>query len=280
MAGPSARRQPPHPLAIGLCALTWVVVVESLSSWPVLALMCAGAVGLQWRDGGGNSRPGRAAAGWALPFLLLYVAIGSLFGTVSETVWWRGPHLPGLGTLVLGPESLEAALVRGLRLWNLLVFLSWFGQVVRPDDITHWLGRRFARAGLTVQMVIGFVPQLLRERERVEALLRLRAGNPTGGIRMRVRHLAVVYQTLLMNGLERAWTLAESMYTRGYGGPGRTQYRPPRWRRQDSGVAAGCALALALAVWSGLGRASGWEQGLAAAIPVVAGAWMGGRRVA
>ncbi|MCL6600436.1 MAG: energy-coupling factor transporter transmembrane protein EcfT [Alicyclobacillus macrosporangiidus] len=276
-----ARWRPrPHPAAMGLCALAWGVVVYRTPSWEVLLAMLVASMAVHHRMARGpGSGSGMGAVWWALPFLVLYMAIGSLFGTVAGTVWWRGPHIPGLGTLLITPGSLEDAVRRGLRLWNLLLWMAWFGRVVRPDDITCWLGRRFGRAGLTVQMVVGFVPQLLRERDRVAELLRLRAGAlSSGGLRERVRMLAVVYQTLLMNGLERAWTLAESMYARGYGAPGRTAYRPPRWRGQDALLAGVSALAALMALLPLAGGPARWTEVLAAALALAAGAWTGGRQ--
>jgi energy-coupling factor transporter transmembrane protein EcfT len=240
----------PHPTLMGLSALSWALAVYSVNTVLEQGVMLAVVVvllNLNSRDGQGGNR----LLAWSIPMMFLYALVSSLFGTSTGPVLWRGPHIPALGTLTLTAGSIRDSLLRTLRIWDLLTLMIVLMRSIRSDDISHWLGRRFTRISLTLSMILNFMPNLIAERSRVSDMVMFRGDMDATTPRMkRLRAHGVVYQTLLMNALERSWLLAESMHVRGYGGNGRTNYGRPRWYRLDVWMGYAFVLsAVATIIW-------------------------------
>ena len=227
-------RRRPHPLvtltfAIGLFLIVFGLhtALQQVILW-LNALLLAGI--------GTRSSFSRVLtrAAWSAPWILVYTLVSALLLPNQGGVFWAGPSLPLLGTLALSWHGLLSSLVRGLRLWVLLLTGLAMGRLIRMEDVTTWFSSRFARTSLTLAMVLSFIPNLQAERQRLVELNAVRgalSGNRS--LRVRAKRTAVVYQTLLHNALDRAWILAESMHVRGYGGAKRSFYRPPIWRPMD-----------------------------------------------
>lgn len=236
----------PHPTLLGLYVLSWGIAVYSVhtvAQQVVMLTVVLGVLSMTSADGRGGTR----LLAWSVPMMFLYTLVSSLFGISDGVVLWYGPHIPTLGTLTISTGGIRDSLLRTLRLWDLLTFLVIVMRRIRPDDIAHGLGRRFARVSLTLSMILNFMPTLLAERRRVADMVVLRGAIGSNTARStRLRAQAVVYQTLLMNALDRSWRLAESMHVRGYGSARRTNYKRAKWYRVD--IWMGTVLLAALGV--------------------------------
>lgn len=187
---------------------------------------------------------------WPMPWILLYTAFTALLTPEPAAAFWQGPRIPLLGTVSLSWLGLTTALTQGLRLWATLITVMALGAMVRVDDITAWLGARFARTSLTLAMVLSFIPNLQAERQRLLELNLVRGVTlASGPLKTRVKKAAFVYLALLQNALERSWMLAESMHVRGYGSARRTRYRPQVWRNRDWLLMTFALLLLLAAGW-------------------------------
>lgn len=233
-----------HPTTLLFAIVAWVWGVYLLHTLAGLAVYLGGAVAVQLLLAPRQQsavRMIRSLAAIGL-MIVLFAVISALFATGTGRVLWQGPHISDLGTLQLTSGSVTAGFQRALRIWALLLGVAAFAARVRPDDVTVWLGRWFSRAGLTLSMIMTFLPMVQRERQRLTEFVWARAGFGQGRKQSwldGVRAAAVVVQALLANALERSWTLAESMYVRGYTASGRTLYRRASWSRFDVGMLAG-----------------------------------------
>ncbi|MCL6452092.1 MAG: energy-coupling factor transporter transmembrane protein EcfT [Alicyclobacillus sp.] len=257
-----------HPVTWLVAMAAWVWAVYRLQSLSALAAYAALGVGLQAllnRDPLGRRVLMRAlsAAFAAAAMVALFALVSALFADGGR-VWWRGPHIPGLGTLQLTSSGVALGLSRALRIWGLLLGVAAWASHVRPDDVTVWLGRRFARAGLTLAMIFTFLPTVRREYQRLGEYVRTRTGlDAIRSRRARLRAMGVILQALLANALERSWILAESMYVRGYSAQGRSRYRQTRWSAVDAVFAGALAAALAAALTAALVARSSSAGGVA-----------------
>lgn len=246
-------RRRPHPLVLLTFAVGLFLTVLGLHTVGQQILMWFNALALAG-IGKRNSLPRvLARAVWSAPWILVYTLVSALLLPSQGVQLWTGPSVPLLGTLALSWTGILTSLARGLRLWVLLLTGLAMGRLIRMEDVTAWLGSRFARTSLTLAMVLSFIPNLQAERQRLVGLNAVRgAMSANRSLRVRAKRTAVVYQTLLHNALDRAWVLAESMHVRGYGGARRTFYRRSVWRQMDiwllGASLALCALAVGLYV--------------------------------
>jgi energy-coupling factor transporter transmembrane protein EcfT len=237
----------PHPVASLVCFVGTAVEIGAVQSW--LALVISTALVLWLVKQAARERESiwflvRAS----VPLLLFYTLIGCWFAQPGDHILLQGPHVKYLGTLAISLESLGGTLFRAIRFWGILLLMAVLGSVTDAEDVAQWFGRRYSRVGITVAMVVRFIPGLLEERARIAELVRVRGAVDAHAARFhRIRAQVVVYQTLLMNALERSWAVAESMFVRGYGAGRRTLYAQPRWRREDVVVTAGAITVMTVA---------------------------------
>lgn len=239
-----------HPYVLMLFALVAMIYLFQTNLLVVQAYFYVVVVILSVR----HAKANRAAYGiirTSILFILLYTSVGALFGQPSSHIVWRGPSIPGLGTLLITQESVSQSLIRATRTWNLLFLMLTLGRMMRPERVLALLGRRFSRVGLTISMVVTFIPTLLSERERILEILKVRGISLKGRPAARVRSQVAVYQTLLMNALERSFQVAESMTVRGYGTHKRSTYNVSRWHAMDSFYAGVSAALLGLDLYVG-----------------------------
>ena len=178
------------------------------------------------------------------------LAGGSVFvlspflATEGAHILWSGPVLPALGPLDVTAEELSIALTNGLRLTA--VALAFSAYVLLLDHERLLLAARFTRRStVTIALATRLVPTLERDAVGFVEALRGR-GVALSGIRGRAELLS----PLVATSLERALTLAEAMEARGFGRPGWTRARRPRWTVLDrvAVLAAGFAV-VAFALW-------------------------------
>lgn len=283
------RSRRPHPLVLLVFALGLVLMEFGVHKLLLEFLLFLNAIFLTMSVQGTGKHQGLAWLAWSAPWILVYTGFTALLMPHSAQALWQGPHIPLLGTLALSWQGITLALTDGLRLWAMFISVMSMGRMVRVDDITAWLGVRFARTSLTLAMVLSFIPNLQAERLRLVELNAVRGADfTTLSLKHRVRQSFSVYLALLQNALERSWILAESMYVRGYGSTRRSFYRPPVWRKQDVVLmsAALGLLLLAIMLWfvpadSGTrGALSPWLSVYPMALvvlEVLLSVWLGGK---
>jgi energy-coupling factor transport system permease protein len=153
---------------------------------------------------------------------LISVLFNVLTVHVGDRVLWR---LPGSIPILGGPLTLNAALwgvVSGIALANLLLIAATFSSVVDRASILRLIPRRLGSTGLAAVTALSFFPQTL------EAFGRVREAHASRGFQIRsIRDVRMLIVPVLNRGLEQAFSLAESLESRGFGRAPDTETRHP-----------------------------------------------------
>jgi energy-coupling factor transport system permease protein len=142
---------------------------------------------------------------FSILFNLLLVHIGQ-----TELV-----ELPRSLPLIGGPLTLEAIVfgaASALVLITLLAVFLAFNSLVPTSDLISMAPRALANVGIVVLIAVSYVPETLKQLERIREAQALR-GHQVGGL----RDWRPILIPLLIGGLERSMSLAETMVARGYG---------------------------------------------------------------
>lgn len=151
---------------------------------------------------------------WRLALIIMSLSIlfNVLMVHIGETVFFT---LPGNWWVIGGDITLEAAvygIISGLTLVTLLAIFMAFNSVVPASELIRLTPRALANIGLIMMIAVTYVP------ETVDQLQRIREAQALRGHRLRgLRDWQPIVIPLLIGGLERAMSLAETMAARGYG---------------------------------------------------------------
>ena len=151
---------------------------------------------------------------WRLAGIVLIGSIlfNLLMVRIGQTVLFS---LPGNWWLIGGSLTLEAAVygaISGLTLVTLLAIFLAFNSAVPISDLIRLTPRAMANIGLIILLAVTYVP------ETISHLQRIREAQAIRGHRLRgFRDWQPIVIPLLVGGLERSMSLAESMVSRGYG---------------------------------------------------------------
>jgi energy-coupling factor transport system permease protein len=176
-----------------------------------------------------------------------------LFGGGSDGGWvlLALPEipLPGwvLGLHLLGPvtrESLLAGLYDGLRLGTIVICVGAANALANPKRLLRSVPAALHEVGTALVVAVTMLPQLVESARRVRSAQALRAGDPRRTGRLR-RYLVPV----LEDALDRSFSLAAGMDTRGYG---RSAGAPPAERRLTGALMLLGLCGVAVGVYAGL----------------------------
>ncbi len=138
-------------------------------------------------------------------FNVLLVHVGNTVILILPENWW----------VIGGALTLEAAVygaISGLILVTLLAVFLTFNTVVPANELIRLAPRALTNVSLVVMIALTFVPETAAHLQRIREAQALRGHRLRG-----LRDWQPVVIPLLIGGLERAMTLAETMVARGYG---------------------------------------------------------------
>ena len=201
---------------------------------------------------------------------LLIVAINVFVSRNGNTILFQSKPLPVYGPLLLTLESASFSLVAGLKLiiaCSLFPLFSCFSR----GDATFSLAARFCpKSALLVSLSTLLLPRLQRRFEETRVAMQMRGasrGLEEPSRKVRVRSFAQVLKIVLCNALEDAWTISESLYSRGFSRTSRSTFSKEKFRRVDFAV-----LSLQAACFSVLAFNGFFQTGLAY-FPTLAMPW-------
>lgn len=215
-------------------------------------------------------------AGMQLPLLRLGVII-LLFSTLFNLFWVHlGTtvlfRLPSGWPLIGGIITLEAAvygLSNGLLLLTLLTFFQTFSGAVSSGDLVRLMPGALRDLGVVMLIALTYVPETRRHFERIQLAQAIRGHRLRGW-----RDWRPVALPLLIGGLERAMSIAESMVARGYGATADS----PQRNVVKVGLLVGITAVLAgwlLILWQ---HVWGWALIVGGGIGIMLLFWQMGRR--
>ncbi len=215
----------------------------------------------------------RSAIGWgallrlALVFSVIGVAFNVLTVRAGDRVLATIPAaVPVLGGDDFTLNALIFGVLSGLALLLLVFIGTTVGGLLDWSAIVRMIPESLANVAVAGSIAFAFVPQT------VLAFGEIREAQAARGHRFRgARDLAPVLAPLLAIGLERAFTLSESLESRGFGTPAPVPGRARMWRSACLAIALTAAATATYLFVAGRLPAAGLvlTAGLAAGAPAV-----------
>jgi energy-coupling factor transport system permease protein len=221
-----------HPLVI-LLYLISVIFLALLFNHPLfLLVLFFSIVGVSCFFGWGKACLNYLKLSGGLFFLI--VLFNLFLVRTGSTVLWMGPRLPGWGKLFITWEAFVYGIGMGLRLLIMISVFCWFIFVLETDRLVQYLGMGHLKIALILGLALRLFPLMYADWLRIIEVQRTRGQElQKRKKRERIRQLLPSLKIFLLSSLERAFQLAESLQMRGYGLGKRSNYRVPKWRKED-----------------------------------------------
>ena len=159
---------------------------------------------------------------------LLFVRAGQTLLFVGTRSW------PLIGTLRITLESLVFALMTA---WRLILFYSVFHlwtRLVRPDRLYALAKSTQGKLLLILNLSLRLFPLMKESHQRIKEGQRCRGVDfERGSLLQRLHRQLPIFQLMLLEALDRAFLLAESLEVRGFGSGPRQSYETQIWRPRD-----------------------------------------------
>lgn len=189
-----------------------------------------------------------------LPFLLLIflfpAIINPLFNHQGITLLF---YLRNGNPITL--ESILYGLGAGIMMAVVLLWFGCFHQVMTSDKLMQLTGRSLPVVSLLFTMTLRFVPEFTAQiKKTAEAQKCVGVDVSSGNLIARIGHGLRVLSITLTWAFEHSIETADSMKSRGYGLPGRSQFVRYRFDRRDSillVVILGLSLIFFGSLWGG-----------------------------
>lgn len=215
-----------HP-AVNLLYFTAVIAFSMFFLHPVLtvislfgSLVCYAAL---------NPRKlPRYLLKFVLPMLLVMSAANPLLNHAGKTI---------LLYVNDNPFTLEACaygVAAAVMFAGVLTWFSCSSAVLTADKIIYLFGRTVPSLSLVFSMVMRFVPRLKAQTKVIaDAQKGIGKGTSSGGVIERVKSGLKILSMLTTWALENGIVTSDSMRARGYGLPGRTNFRVYTFSNRD-----------------------------------------------
>lgn len=164
-----------------------------------------------------------------LPLMLLTALINPAFNHAGQTIL----HYFSTGN-PLTLESIVWGLAAGAILAAVVCWFSCYNIVMTSDKFIYLFGRVIPAMSLVLSMTLRFVPKFNAQIKVISNAQRCVGRDvSTGSLWQRMKNAFTILSIMLTWCLENAIETADSMYSRGYGLPGRTAFSIYRFDRRD-----------------------------------------------
>ena len=168
-----------------------------------------------------------------LPFLLMVfllpAIINPLFNHQGMTLLF---YLRNGNPITL--ESILYGLEAGVMMTVVLLWFGCFHEVMTSDKLMQLTGKWLPAVSLLFTMTLRFVPEFTTQMKKTaEAQKCVGIDVSSGNLITRIRHGLRVFSITLTWAFEHSIETADSMKSRGYGLPGRSQFVRYRFDRRD-----------------------------------------------
>lgn len=188
--------------------------------------------------------------------LLVHQGVNTLY-TIPSKATILGVAIPL--SIISGPvtaESIGAAVIFMLILVNMMLIFSLFNNITSADSVLRLLPTSLSHSTLLVAIVLRFLPTVSSDVQAISNAQKCRGFNAeSGGLLSRIKSGTALVVPTVVNSLERAYNLAESLESRGYSRK-RTRFMTEEWSSADRAFTAffsfGVFYLLASRVFGGL----------------------------
>lgn len=167
-----------------------------------------------------------------LSFIIILVNI--LISPAGDSVLWAGPYILFFGELNVTVEAMVFGVCMVIRLLGMISIFAIFSLTMHPDDFFRMLSKRAHRSGLTVSLTTRLYPTLALDAQNIMDAQRSRGLElDKGNFIKRIRSRFPIILPLLLNSLDRAIGIAESLESRGFGGSKIVNFQRRRLLKRD-----------------------------------------------
>jgi energy-coupling factor transport system permease protein len=199
----------------------WIVWVAGMTTaalttlHPIYLVLLLGIVVLLWDHSTEDARA-MLRFGTLVRIAIYALVFSAVFNMLTvhhgQRILFRLPDaLPIIG----GALTLESLLYGGLNALRIVVLIfafSLFSRRVDAADLLRLMPAALFEVGLILSIGFTMIPAALRSYTEIREAQTLRGHEPRG-----IRGLLPLFTPLVVSGMERALSLAESMESRGYG---------------------------------------------------------------
>jgi energy-coupling factor transport system permease protein len=183
-----------------------------------------------------------------LSFIIVFVNI--LVSPAGETVLLAGPYVLFFGELNITLEAIVFGISMVIRLLGMISIFAIFSLTMHPDDFFRMLSKRARRSGLAVSLTTRLYPTLALDAQNIMDAQRARGLElDKGNFIRKVKSRFPIILPLLLNSLERAIGIAESLESRGFGGAKKANYLKKEFAKKDMVLIGGYLVFLMIAIF-------------------------------
>lgn len=229
-----------HPL-IAFIHFAFALVMPMLFMHPVL-LFISFFTGLVWAI----MLKGRSIISFLLkfilPFSILIALLNPVFNHEGLTILFYLRHNP------ITLESILYGVFSAFMLASVLIWFSCFNEIMTSDKIIYLFGRLIPSISLLISMVFRFVPLFKQQTKLISLAMRGMGRDVSeGNILKKAKNGLNIISALITWGLESSIVTADSMRSRGFGMPFRTNYTPYHFDKRDILLAVLTTIGIAVA---------------------------------
>lgn len=167
-----------------------------------------------------GSRVWRFQTVFVIPVMLMTALINALFNHRGATIL---AYLPGGNPLTL--ESVSYGVAAAVMLAAVVTWFQCYNAVMTSEKFIYLFGRVIPALSLVLSMALRFVPRFKEQFQAVtQAQCCIGRSLAEGRWRSRLHNAVTIVSIMLTWSLENAIETADSMKSRGYGLPGRSNF--------------------------------------------------------
>ncbi|NLM19812.1 MAG: energy-coupling factor transporter transmembrane protein EcfT [Clostridiaceae bacterium] len=166
-----------------------------------------------------------------LPMLIFIVFMNSYFNSLGLTVlFYLGRGSP------VTVENLTYGVISGLALFTIFLWFICFNLLLTADQILAIMGKRLPTIGLSLAMIIKFIPDTIKQGREVLLNQKAMLGEQKLSGKQKVKFAARMLTVLLCWSMENSLETADSMLAKGYPGKNRINYSREHFNSGDAGL--------------------------------------------
>lgn len=165
------------------------------------------------------------------PMLIFIIFMNSYFNSLGLTVlFYLGKGSP------VTVENLTYGLISGLALFTILLWFICFNSLLTADEILAIMGKRLPTIGLSLAMIIKFIPDTIKQGREVLLNQKAMLGEQKLTGQQKVKFAARMLTVLLSWSMENSLETADSMLAKGYPAKNRINYSREHFNLGDAGM--------------------------------------------
>ncbi|MGB4609690.1 MAG: energy-coupling factor transporter transmembrane component T [Saccharofermentanales bacterium] len=209
-----------------ICVLTCSMITRN-PIWVLLCLIFAAIYAIQIK----GVRHFLFQFLYFLPMLFFIVFMNSYFNSLGLTVlFYIGKGSP------VTVENLTYGVISGLALFTILLWFVCFNSLLTSDQILTIMGKRFPTIGLSLAMIIKFIPDTIKQGREILLNQKAMLGKQKLTGKQKLKFAARMLTILLSWSMENSLETADSMLAKGYPGRKRINYGREHFNSADTGL--------------------------------------------